>query len=450
MATNYMMQPLNPGPSFTNTMQMVQGINQLRDQKNARQLAEEQAATAQTQAAAQAEEQARLKEEFGAAFKAANDNPTAENRLKLADLHAQYSPEKAKAFRENWATYTSDRQQSILRDSVNTLAALETNPEFGLKMLQEQKEAAVNSKNIDEAKKYQTLIDMINVGPEALQSVKRSLEMTIGLMPGGKEAIEGVAKLGEENRTAAAEPTVQRQRLLDAGKTEAETNKIMAEIKKLDAETKNLAIELAEKDKAGGLTPKNVIDTEIQLNNTVNTRTAASREAETSFNNIKAGAAVADGVGDLAVINTFMRLLSPGIVTGQDYESATKSGGLLDELKTLKAQVEKGELLSKGQRDRFVSLSKTFMENAKKQNEEQLRGVRSIVKNYNLNEENVFGKTETKPTQDLSSMKAFLKAKWPDEAAKIDSLDLAGLQSEYKNTLSGYNASPQTVVEADF
>jgi len=91
MATNYIMAPVKPGPSFMDTMQTVQGINQLRTQEYARKLAQAQEQT-------KAKEQARLNEMFGSALKAAHDDPTAENRIKLADLYAAHNPEKAKAF----------------------------------------------------------------------------------------------------------------------------------------------------------------------------------------------------------------------------------------------------------------------------------------------------------------------------------------------------------------
>jgi hypothetical protein len=264
--------------------------------------------------------------------------------------------------------------------------------------LDEKIAAYQNSGNKQGVEKTKALRDMMETGPDGVKAVEDFFGITLTAIPGGKDAVDAIAKIGDEQRAAAAEPTIQAKRLLDAEYTKEQTNKIMAETRKLDQETQGLIIDLATKKKSGGLSEKELKDTTLQLNNTVYSRTAGARTAQTSYDNIKAGAASSDGVGDLAVINTFMRLLSPGIVTEQDYTSATKSGGLLDELKTLGAKVEKGQLLSPGQRDRFVGLSKTFMENAQKQSDIELKSIRKIVDELGIPVDQVFNTQGTETT----------------------------------------------------
>jgi hypothetical protein len=269
MANNYIMPPVNPSSSFAEAMQMVQLINKSSDRNEARRLASEQAAAAQSAAQAKAAEQARLNKEFGTALKTAHDDPTAENYIKLADLHATHNPEKAKAFRENWNALEESRQQATFRDAVNTLTALETDPGYGISQMQAQMEAEKNAGNMNGAKKYQTMIDMINVGPVGLQSVKDSLVTTIGMLPNGKEALAGVVNYAKEKRDAAAEPTVQKKRLADIGFTEAQTNKFIAETRKLGIESDKMLEEIEATKKAIPKPMQLSSDAEKLVNNSV-------------------------------------------------------------------------------------------------------------------------------------------------------------------------------------
>jgi hypothetical protein len=363
------------------------------DRQKSMVLYEAQAAE-RAKAQAEAEDNALLSE----AFIKARDNPTAENRLNLVNLYAARDPAKSKAMTEAFAQYDTDTQQTILRDSSNILTAFDTSPEFGIAELEKYAQAAENSKDEGDAKQYRDMIARSKSGPEGVQAVKDFYVLTIGRLPGGDKALEGVGKVGKETRERANAPAEQRKLLAEAGLSEAKINETMANTRKLDAETQRLLLEAIAKKKSGGLSEKEIKDTTLQLNNTVYSRTAGARTAQTSYDNIKAGAASSDGVGDLAVINTFMRLLSPGIVTEQDYTSATKSGGLLDELKTLGAKVEKGQLLSPGQRDRFVGLSKTFMENAQKQSDIELKSIRKIVDELGIPVDQVFNTQGTETT----------------------------------------------------
>ena len=61
------------------------------------------------------------------------------------------------------------------------------------------------------------------------------------------------------------------------------------------------------------------------------------------------------------------------------------------------------------------------------------------------------------PAVDLNALRAFLINKWPAEAAKINRLDMAGLQREYPKTTAQYqpaagstSSAPEPIVEGDF
>jgi len=290
--------------------------------------------------------------------------PTAENYTKLANL---LPAEQAKSIREGFTLLEEDRQKALLSESANVFAAFASNqPEIGIKFLEDKLEAYKNAGNEKGVRDTQMLVDLAKTGPMGQEAVQNIFGLTISQMPNGKEAIEGVAKHNEDWRA---------QDLHSLNKA-----KLQAEIDAFD-----------EKKKAGGLSSKDVSDLEVQLNNSVNTRLTGVRTASTLYENIKASAEMGQGEGDRALVNMFSRMLSPGIVTASDYAAATSSGGIMGEFSVLKDKVATGDLLTPKQREKFVKLAKEFYENAKKESDQQLTGINSIVKTRGLNKNNVFG-----------------------------------------------------------
>jgi hypothetical protein len=97
-------------------------------------------------------------------------------------------------------------------------------------------------------------------------------------------------------------------------------------------------------------------------------------------------------------------MLSPGIVTQSDYDSATKSGGVMGEFNVLKDKVLTGDLLLPEQRIKYVTLAKQFLENAQKQSESELISIKKIVKELGIDPELVFNiQPETTQTTEQTS-----------------------------------------------
>ena len=190
---------------------------------------------------------------------------------------------------------------------------------------------------------------------------------------------------------------------------------------------------------------------------------------------ISASAEANTGAGDLALITTFMKMLDPGsVVRESEFAKAQDTAGLIGKLTATATKVQSGQILTPAQRKEFVALAGKYMQ-ASTDHEKRVReGLDLMVKNYSLNPENVFGlKARDKPQagtattaaagSDIDALKAYIVSRFPGEAAKINSLDLAGLQREYPKSVESYKPAgastttipaastvPQTVVEADF
>jgi hypothetical protein len=300
---------------------------------------------------------------------------------------------------------------------------------------------------------------LAQTGPEGAKAVSDFFGLTIAQMPGGPAAIEGVAKFGAEQRAAAAEPTAMLKALADLGLTEAQTNKVMAETKKLDAEITKMAGELEAAKASGGLDPEKKFNSELALNKEYATRTKSYDESLRLNSVIKDSAAANTGAGDLALINTFMKMLDPGsVVRESEFAQAQDTAGLIGKLTATATRVANGQILTPDQRKEFSGLANQYMEAATKNEEKVRAGLQFMVKSYGLNADNVFGTmadgtTKTAapaPAAAGSSLRDFIKSKWPGEVAKIDALSDAELANVYKKTTAEYNNATKTPVEVDY
>lgn len=230
--------PINYAQGFTNPMDSIMQTLQLGNALGQMGQIRDQRAAAQQAAEAKAARDA----EIQAAFEAARENPTYDNYRKLADMSP---PEQAESFRKSWAMLDGAQQRQALNDTVSIYAGFQSGaPEISLSMIEKRIEAAKNAGDAESAQRYQAMLDMANSGPEGVKAVKDMFAMSITGMTGGKEAMEALGKLGEEQRAATAEPTVQKKRLADIGFTEAQTNKVLAETKKLGIESDKLTAEI--------------------------------------------------------------------------------------------------------------------------------------------------------------------------------------------------------------
>ena len=98
------------------------------------------------------------------------------------------------------------------------------------------------------------------------------------------------------------------------------------------------------------------------------------------------------GVGDMAAVFLFMKMLDPGsVVRESEFQAAQATAGAIDQLGIKIAQLKEGDILSPEQRKDFLKLAKDFMEAGTEVKNERRLALGTAVKNYGLNPANVFG-----------------------------------------------------------
>ena len=488
---NYTQGFVDPTQSLMQTLQMGGMLSQMgaaRDQRAAAQ----QAAT----------DKAARDKEIREAYDFALANPTAENFQKLASY---YPPEQQDAIRKGYTMLDEASQKTLLNDSMDVFIAFDSGqPDIAISRMEEKVEAYKNAGNEKAAKEMQTLIDLAKTGEKGAQGVAGMFGANISLMD--KEAMEGYAKYKEEQRAAAAEPTVQKKRLADIGFTEAQTNHVLAETRKLGLEADQLTADIEAAKKA--LPPareisagaeKLVNDAVIaaaKSNTLAKQYTTLATDFEQAISTAGVGARASETINRLlgtekeptALRQEYLRMrntavlemLPPGVASDKDVELALAAfptetsspaniAGFLRGMSKLQAyegamNSAKAEWIQQNgtlgtatapmqvgnrqvnQGDRFTEFIDAYVPNTSVLG----RGGASGAS---------FGAVPSNetPAVDLNALRAFLINKWPAEAAKINRLDMAGLQREYPKTIAQYqpaagstSSAPEPIVEGDF
>ena len=144
-------------------------------------------------------------------------DPTATGAARLASLY----PEQSKAFETGWKTLNAEQQQTELNDTQSVIAALANGrPEIANDLVTQRIEA-MRASNKD-ASKLETIQKLIQEDP---QKAKGYLQFVVAALPGGKDVIESIAKLGTERRAEELQPPTVAKTQAEAFKTQAEASK---------------------------------------------------------------------------------------------------------------------------------------------------------------------------------------------------------------------------------
>jgi len=198
---------------------------------------------------------------------------------------------------------------------------------------------------------------------------------------------EGVAKDAIKKRAA------------DLGLTTAQTNQALATTRKLGVETSKAALELEALKATGGIDPEKKFAQEEKIRKEWQGRSKMYGELQGTFSTLKASADSANGPGDIALITGFMKMLDPGsVVRETEFATARDTAGLFMQLQNRLQKAQNGQLLSPEQRKEYVALSQKYLDAAQTRAAQERKDLGIVVKNYNLNPQNVFG-AETAPAQ---------------------------------------------------
>lgn len=386
------MDPINYGLNVVNPLQMAVagyqagqgmrstelGMDQTRQNMGIQANQESRAAEAFQLQKADAERQRVAQEQALAEAKrgqdamvalAMNQQPTADDfRAAMAA-----NPGTAMEIRGWWDAQTSQQQQNNAGFGKQIAFALGNgNTDAAKAMLQQRLDAAVNAGNAQEADTIKSQIQMIDMGEDGA----RGLLMTT---LGGLSTVMPADEFNAFMATALPVKPADEKR-------DAEIAKLKAEAAKIEAETKGLA------EAKGALEPKDVIDTEIKLNETYSKRSAGFRESRDAFVKINEASKIDSGAADIALVTSFMKMLDPGsVVRETEFATARDTNGLVARLVGEVSKINNGTFLTPEARKEYVKLAQEYMEAANNADVETRKSLQPIINQYGLSEENIFG-----------------------------------------------------------
>jgi hypothetical protein len=183
-----------------------------------------------------------------------------------------------------------------------------------------------------------------------------------------------------------------KKKAADLGLTQAQTGSALAQTKKLGVETQKAALDLEALKATGGIDPEKKFAQEEKIRKEWQGRSKVYGELQGTFNTLKASSESANGPGDIALITGFMKMLDPGsVVRETEFATARDTAGLFTQLQNRLEKAQNGQLLSPQQRKEYVALSQKYLDSAQKKAGEDKKALGVVVKNYQLNPENVFG-----------------------------------------------------------
>ena len=122
-----------------------------------------------------------------------------------------------------------------------------------------------------------------------------------------------------------------------------------------------------------------------------NKRTSDMTAGRVNYEKMFASAQIKEGLGDVALITSFMKMLDPGsVVRESEFATARDTGGLFTSLKNLLTKVQGGQFLTDAQRKTFVNLAKQYLDAAEKDGANTRRSMEGIVNRLGLNPADVF------------------------------------------------------------
>lgn len=412
--------------------------NKLRDEREQRKIT-----------LAAREEEAELKTEI----KELGPNPTA---AEIADLVRRTNPEQAKQITDAHNLQSEDEQKESATFAGQALIALKHDPAYGVKILRDKAQALKNSGDMEGFTEMNRWADIaeeapgmaVDVGLQMLALTDiNAAQNVLNAQAGGREeallnprrdlmnAQAGQYLAGTATEEAMREGRIEylakQTELLDAeivkskaealaiGVPEAWTTKEKAEfelklVEKYDKHAKvynesrvsfgriNAAYEMAargndvekafEKLTKAGKMPT----TEAEFN-----KLQVEGKIPKTADFVSFGASGGQGVADVALIFSFMKMLDPGsVVRESEFANAQNTAGVPERIRVVWNKLLRGDKLSQQQRDKFMSLAKDFMQSAQEEAMMARTKLMPMIRDYKLTADNIFGNAEEMAAED--------------------------------------------------
>lgn len=353
----------------------------------------------------QAEAAKRQQEAIGALLR--NPNAGAEEYANAISLF----PGAKETLTKTFELKNTAQKESQARDDGQVFAALRAGKkDIAMQFLQRRADIGEQSGNMSpqEVQQLRTQAQIIEADPNYARAL---IGQSLAATEQGRKILDAAAGIAKEEREQAQAPAellkkqaeaqkagveaefAPQKYAADIGLTKAQTSQALAQTEKLGAEIQKLAL-----DAAGGgeLDPEKKFDFEQKLRKEHAAQTTGFQDTREAYNRIKSieykpGDKEGNGIADIALIYSYMKMLDPGSVVREgEFATASNSGGVPATIQNLYNKALNGSLLNDSQRNTFKARAQGLLDAAGKREKEVRGGIERVVKSYKLNPSNVF------------------------------------------------------------
>jgi len=316
----------------------------------------------------------------------------------IRDVMTQF-PETIETLKPLFAEYTAQELQQKISTATPAYAALLNNrPDLAANIYEQQAIAAENSGDNERAAIARAKAKQVVEAPDV---ARMELGMTLATAMGLDKFGDTFPKLEQEYRSRESQPGAMAKQDLEliqlAMNIGMDPKKVQETVRSYrgsnlpkDAIANLLSIEAG--NGSGELRdPDKRYQAAKDLRTEFNKRTSDITAGRVNYEKMFASAQIKEGLGDVALITSFMKMLDPGsTVRESEFATARDTGGLLTSLENLLTKVQGGQFLTDTQRKTFVNLAKQYLDAAEKDGAKTKRSMEGIVNRLGLNPADVF------------------------------------------------------------
>jgi hypothetical protein len=334
-------------------------------------------------------------QEFQSALANLGDKPSLQD---YENIMARF-PQLGSAVKEPYDRLNTKQKQSALNSATQVLAALQgKNKDVAKSLLEKQALAAENVGDTAAADAARVMMQQIDMEPSAARNAA-ALSVAAAAGPEQFASIyEKISQVGRENELqpgALAKQDVELMQLgTNMGVDPKTTQKIIDSYRNAGVSqdtARNLFAIEAQNPTGRIFDPEKRYAASKDLRTEYNNRVGDVTAGRVNFQKMEESAKIQEGLGDVALITSFMKMLDPGsTVRESEFAVARDTGGLLTSLENFLTKAKGGQFLTNPQRTTFVNLAKQYLAAAEKDGAKTRKAMEGIVARLGLNPADVF------------------------------------------------------------
>ena len=334
-------------------------------------------------------------QEFQSALANLGDKPSLQD---YENIMARF-PQLGSAVKENYERLNTKQKQSALNSATQVLAALQgKNKDVAKSLLEKQALAAENVGDTAAADAARVMMQQIDMEPSA---ARNAAVLSVAAAAGPEQfasIYEKISQVGRENELqpgALAKQEVELMQLgTNMGVDPKTTQKMLASYRNAGVSqdtARNLFAIEAQNPTGRIYDPEKRYAASKDLRTEYNNRVGDVTAGRVNFQKMEESAKIQEGLGDVALITSFIKMLDPGsTVRESEFAVARDTGGLLTSLENLLTKAKGGQFLTNPQRTTFVNLAKQYLAAAEKDGAKTRKSMEGIVARLGLNPADVF------------------------------------------------------------